>query len=111
MTKKKLFCVAALVALTTQAAVGQELPSDKSDTGPCSCVRNICNNACMRTPNPEVLAALRKRFPNLQSEDDVLVFDDGRQRYEVAFYTPKSHMACRFTLKPVRFTKCRVVHG
>jgi hypothetical protein len=64
----------------------------------------------MRAPDPEVVAALRKRFSELQQDQDIIVFDEGRQRYQVAFHTPKWHMACRLTLTPVKLTNCRTVH-
>jgi hypothetical protein len=71
-------------------------------------VDNTCNNSCIRKPNPEVVAALRKRFGDI---DDVMVLYDGQQGWDVVFYTTKWHMACSLTSKPVRITKCRIVHA
>lgn len=81
----------------------------------CSCVRvgkneTICNNACMQPATPDVIAALRKRYPDLQV-NDINVFDDGKHIYEVAFYLPSAHMSCRLKFNPIRFSNCRVVHG
>ena len=45
--------------------MAQDLPAFKSDSETCACVNGVCNNACIRKANPEVLAALRKRFPDL----------------------------------------------
>jgi hypothetical protein len=108
---RKYFLAAAIALALLGQAEAQDLPLDKSDTGTCSCVRNVCNNACSRLPNPEVVAALRKQFPDLQNEEEIIVFDNGQQRYDVAFYTARSHRQCRLTLKPVKLTNCRVVHG
>ena len=60
---------------------------------------------------PDVIAALRNRYPDLQS-DDVTVFDDGNHHYDVAFYTRTGwHISCRLTLNPIRISNCRVVHA
>jgi hypothetical protein len=63
---------------------------------------------------PGVIAALRKRFRDLQ-DDDIGVFYDGQQGFDVAFWTSNAkstwHRACRLTLKPVKITNCRIVHG
>lgn len=69
------------------------------------------SHACMNPANSEVVAALRKQFPDLQHEEDIVVFDNGQQRYDVAFYTTKWHWECRLTLKPVKLTKCHTIHG
>jgi hypothetical protein len=69
----------------------------------------------MRKPNPEVLAALRKRFPQMTDDKDVVVFDDDHQCYNrpcytVAFSTPQSNMACTLTLNPAKLKDCRTRH-
>jgi hypothetical protein len=72
-----------------------------------------CNIACMQPASPEIVAALRKRYPALE-ESDILVFDtfiDGNHTYDVAFYTSKWHMSCRLRLNPIKFSNCRIVHG
>jgi hypothetical protein len=114
-----LLCTAIILALTASANA-QELPFNKDDTESCNCVQTEwgtqrCNMACMRQPNPEVVAALRKRYSDLQDEDKIVVFDDGKhngkQRYTVRFDTWNWHMACRLTLNPVRLSRCRIVHA
>jgi hypothetical protein len=104
-----LLTAATLIALAAPA-MAQDVPAFKSDSETCACVQNSCNNACIRKPNPEVIAALRKRFRDLQ-EDDLMVLYDGQGGWDVAFWTPKGHMACSLTLKPVKLTKCRQVHA
>ena len=104
-----LLTAATLIALAAPA-MAQNSPAFKSDSETCACVENVCNNACIRRPNPEVVAALRKRFRDLQA-DDIGVFYDGAGGWDVAFWTTNAHRACRLTLKPVKLTNCRQVHG
>ena len=93
-------------------AHSQDSPAFKSDSETCACVQNSCNNACIRKPNPEVVAVLRKRFRDLdESDDEIGVLFDGAGGWDVIFYTPNAHMACHLTLKPMRLTNCRQVHG
>jgi hypothetical protein len=107
--KPSLLIAAALIALAVPAAA-QDLPAIASETQACACVQGVCNNACIRKPDPEVVAALRRRFRDLQ-DDDIMVLYDGQGGWDVAFWTPDAHRACRLTLKPVKLTKCRTVHG
>src|SRR5262249_4862643 len=86
-------------------------------TEKCSCVGNICNNACMSPAGPDVVAALRKRFPDLD-ENDITVFDDrqlpsrrGRSPYTVAFSTKNWNMACDLWLNPIRLCHFRTRHA
>jgi hypothetical protein len=120
MSRAALLCCTALALVLGTSAHVQELPFSKDDTESCNCVptewgTRLCNFACMRQPNPEVVAALRKRYSDLQDDDKIVVLDDGKyngkQRYTVKFDTSKWHMACRLTLNPVRLSKCRPVHA
>ena len=104
-----MLTAATLIALAAPA-MAQDLPAFKSDSETCACVHNTCNNACIREPNPEVVAALRKRFRDLQ-EDDLMVLYDGQGGWDVVFWTTDAHRACRVTLKPVKISKCRIVHA
>ena len=95
---KYLFAAIVLV-LTVTAAAAEE----------CSCVRiskeTQCSNAC--TPR-NVIDALKKRYPDMQDDDEVQMFPDG----EVIFYTPKAHMSCRVNLgPPIRISRCRQIHA
>jgi hypothetical protein len=100
--------IAAAVAAFALPAMAQDLPSIASETGACSCVQNSCNNACIRKPNPEVIAALRKRFRGVEN-DELMVLADGQGGWDVA---PKGHFACNVKLKPkVKLSFCRQVHA
>jgi hypothetical protein len=76
----------------------------------CSCVRGQCTPACIQPATPDIVVALRKRYPDLQ-DDDITVFDNGKHQYEVRFDTIKFHIACSLLLKPIRFRNCRPVHA
>ena len=83
----------------------------------CSCVGNVCNNACMSEAGPDVVAALRKRFPDLE-DFEITVFDErqlpprrGGSPYTVAFSTKNWHMACDLWLNPIRLRNCRKRHA
>jgi hypothetical protein len=92
------FCL--LAALAAPAHAEEKAPEK------CSCSRTEpgtiqCNMACMQPASPEIIAALRKLYPDLE-ERDVMVFDDthafndGRRHYSVAFTTSewkKDHAA------------------
>lgn len=100
-----------LLATSAWPARSQDVPAFKSDSETCACVDNTCNNACIRKANPEVIAALRKRFRDLQ-DDDIGVFYDGAGGWDVAFWTTNAHRACRVKTKPVvKLFNCRQVHG
>lgn len=102
---------AALIALA-MPAIAQNVPAFKSDSDICSCTGSVCNNACIRKADPEVIAALRKRFPDLdESTEAIGVLFDGAGGWDVIFWTPNAHRACRVTLKPVKLSNCRQVHG
>jgi hypothetical protein len=106
-----LLTAATLVALAAPA-LSQNLPAFKSDSEACACVQNSCNNACIRKPNPEVIAALRKRFRALKEDDELMVLYDGQGGWDVAFWTPDGHWACSVKLKPkVKLSFCRRVHA
>jgi hypothetical protein len=91
-------------------AHSQQLEAFPSDAKECACVQDNYNNACIRKPNPEVVAALRKRFRDLQ-EDELMVLYDGQGGFDVVFWTTDAHRACHLKLKPVRLTNCRQVHA
>ena len=56
----------------------------------------------------DVIKALKTRFPDLQENSDISFIG----KYEITFYTPKWHMACRYDLVPkIRFSKCRIIDG
>jgi hypothetical protein len=123
MSRAALLCCTALALVLGTGAHAQELPFSKDDTESCNCVQTEwgtkqCTLAgCMRAPNPEVVAALRKRYPDLE-DDGIFVLDEGKhngkQHYIVRFYRSKAAawiMACRLTLNPVRLSKCRPVHA
>jgi hypothetical protein len=64
---------------------------------------------------PDVIAALRKRFRDLQ-DDDLMVLYDGQGGWDVAFWTSNAkdtwHRACHIKLKPVvKLSNCRIVHA
>lgn len=61
--------------------------------------------AQMSKATPEVIAALRERFPDLQR--DKINVREGT----VDFYDAHWHMTCRLTLNPVRLSNCHVVHA
>jgi hypothetical protein len=106
-----LLTAATLIALALAApAMAQDLPAIPSETQACTCVENSCNNACIRKPNPEVVAALRKRFRDLD-ESDIMVLYDGQGGFDVVFWTTDAHRACHLKLKPLKITKCRQVHA
>jgi hypothetical protein len=101
-----LTLVSVLLATTANA-------DDPLESKQCTCTRfegNIrCNFACMSTPGPEIIAALRKRFPNFESAESV--FDELNGGYQVTFYTKDgSHMSCKLTL-PAKLGKCRIIHA
>jgi hypothetical protein len=66
---------------------------------------NASSTAQTSEATPEVIAALRERFPNVQG-DKVNVRGD-----VVDFYTGHWHMTCSLTLNPVKLSKCHVVHA
>jgi hypothetical protein len=101
--------VAGLVVLVVSSSIAAPLEPDE-----CSCVRvgkqTQCNNACVQPAKPDVIAALRKRYPDLQ-DGDINVIDDSKHHYEIIFYTARWHMSCRLLLNPVRFKNCRPIHA
>jgi hypothetical protein len=103
-----------LLALGLGMSVVLSVAAQQAEPEKCSCVRvgkeTQCNNACMQLAKPDVIAALRKRYPDLQN-DDINVFDDGSHQYEVVFYTTKWHMSCRLMLNPIRFRNCHPIHA
>ncbi len=68
------------------------------------------SNACFQPARPDVVNALRKRYPNLQG-DDGEVIQDCDHNHEVIFYLPQSHMSCRLELDPIRFGHCHPIHA
>jgi hypothetical protein len=114
LERMKPLIVLALAAalLASSAYAGDETHPEK-----CPCVDTLCNNACMSPAGPDVIAALRKRFPDLQ-DGEIIVFDlrqlPARHRaspYDVSFYTTKWHMSCKLKLNPIRLGSCGIVHG
>jgi hypothetical protein len=100
-----------ILMLLAAPAMAQDVPAFSSDSETCTCVQNSCNNACIRQPNPEVVAALRKRFRDVE-DDELMVLADGQGGWDVAFWTPKGHFACSVKLKPkVKLSFCRQVHA
>jgi len=66
---------------------------------------------CAGPASPDVVAALKKRYP---SADEIWAFEsleDGKYRYGVAFVTTKCNMYCRLTLNPIKFSNCRIRHA
>src|SRR5262249_11472243 len=99
--KKLLLTGVAVLLLATGVAPAQA--SEK-----CSCVGNICNTACISPAGSDVVAALRKRFPDLE-DFDIAVFDErqlpprrGGAPLTVAFATKNWNMACDLWLNPIR---------
>jgi hypothetical protein len=66
---KKLLLAAAALLMATGAAHAEISPEK------CLCEGRRCNLACISEPTRELVAALRKQFPNLD-EKDIQVFDD-----------------------------------
>jgi hypothetical protein len=66
-------------------------------------------------PDPEVLAALLKKFPAMRGmtpEQRDISVGVGVEINEVIFFTPDAHMSCVFKpRKPVKITNCVTVHG
>jgi hypothetical protein len=108
---RHVLAVGAMAMASSVATAGDDANPEK-----CSCVGNRCNNACMSPAGPDVIAALRKRFPDLQ-DGEITVFDDrqlprrGGSPYQVTFYTTKWHMACGLRLNPIRLSGCRIIHA
>ena len=106
---RNILIIVGLVFLMASSVAALQAEPEK-----CSCVRvgkeTQCNNACMQPATPDVVAALRKRYRDLQ-DNDINVFDDGNHHYEIAFYTTQWHMSCRLVLNPIRFSNCHIVHG
>jgi hypothetical protein len=112
MKKLLLASVAALFLATGTAHAQAE------DTNPekCSCAGNRCNFACISEAPPEVVAALRKGFPDLVEELPAQIFDDRqlprhRAPYTVAFDTKNWHRTCDLWLKPIKLGKCWIRHA
>ena len=64
---------------------------------------------CERKANPEVIAALRKRFRDLREDEDLTVLDMGRHGYRYAvMFSTKRRMSCHLTL-PAKLSNCRTV--
>jgi hypothetical protein len=68
-----------------------------------------CNLACIVQADPDVVAAVRKLYPDLQG-DEVQMFIDSYP-HRIAFFTSQGHMSCRLTLKPIKISRCRIVHA
>jgi hypothetical protein len=111
--QKLLLVGVAALFLATGTAHTEETSPEK-----CLCEGRRCNFACISEPTPELVAALRKRFPNLRDEkDNIQVFDDrqvagGPSPYQVTFFLNDwTHMACRLWLNPIRLKNCRMIHA
>jgi len=109
MKKLLLTGVAALLLATATAH------AEKTSPEKCLCEGRKCNFACISEPAPELVAALRKRFPNLDEKDNIQVFDDrlvGGPGHQVTFFlNDGAHMSCRLRLNPIRLNACRVIHA
>jgi hypothetical protein len=57
---------------------------------------------------PEVLAALKKRFPQI---DELEGYACDKRGCSVSVYTPDLIWVCDFTIKPVKLRRCRTRHG
>jgi hypothetical protein len=73
-------------------------------------VENITPELKDQLVKTDIVAALRKHYPDLQ-DDEVDIFDNGNHQYVVAFYTTKWHMSCRLMLNPIRFKNFHPVHA
>jgi hypothetical protein len=105
---KHLLTTAALVIALAAPAMAQTAPAT-TDTGPCVCTKTECTNACIRKADPEVIAALRKRFRDLD-ESEIGVLYDGEGGWDVIFWTSDAHRQCRLTPKR-KLIKCRIIHA
>jgi hypothetical protein len=113
MTRIFIAGIAALL-LATGTAHAEETSPEK-----CLCEGRRCNFACISEPTPELVAALRKRFPNLDEKDNIQVFDDrqvvgGPSPYQVTFFLNDkygTHMSCRLWFNPIRLSACRIIHA
>jgi hypothetical protein len=113
MIARALIAGIAALLMATSAARAQDAKVDPLESKQCTCTRfegNIrCNFACMSTPGPEIIAALRKRFSDFESAESV--FDELNGGYQVTFYTKDGfHRACMFT-PPAKLGKCRIIHA
>ena len=111
--KKLLLAGVAALLLATGVVQAEEISPEK-----CLCEGRRCNLACISEPTPELVASLRKRFPDLD-EKDIQVFDDRQlagwpSPYHVAFFLNDkywTHMSCRLWLNPIRLSNCRMIHA
>ena len=90
---KHLLTTAAILAALAAPAIAQDFPQ----------------------PDPEILAALLKKFPAMRGmtpEQRDISVGVGVEINEVIFFTPDAHMSCVFKpRKPVKITNCVTVHG
>jgi hypothetical protein len=109
--KKFFLAGVAALFLATGTVHAEETSPEK-----CLCEGRRCNFACISEPTPELVAALRKRFPNLDEKDNIQVFDDrqvagGPSPYQVTFFlNDGTHMSCRLWLNSIRLSACRIIH-
>jgi hypothetical protein len=107
MSRVALICALAVTLLATSAHAG-----DIFEPGMQGCSQSEAPRGCAGPANPNVIAALKKRYPDA---DEVWAFEEvdknGKYRYGVAFDTAKWHMACRLTLNPIKFSNCRIRHA
>jgi hypothetical protein len=66
---------------------------------------------CSGPANPEIVAALKKRYPSADEIWAIESLENGKYRYSVAFVTTKSNMQCRLTLNPIKFSNCGRRHA
>jgi hypothetical protein len=111
-----LLCAATILALTASANAQRE----SGHTRPASFgdIIQSCrpDQGCAWSANPKIIAALKKRYPSADdTADGIWVidhFENSKHRfYEVAFTTTHWNMVCRFTINPIKFSKCRTRHA
>jgi hypothetical protein len=108
--KRIIIAAASLVLLASCA----ELPPEKCEHFRVD-GRTQHTFGCIQKAGPDIVAAVRKRYPDL--EGDIQLFDDGddrgADRYHLAFFIEDgSHISCRVKrLKPIKLGRCGMVHA
>jgi hypothetical protein len=110
-----LLCTALALVLGTGAAQAKRLPeecADCIDRDPDGTCLRVWAHGCTGEANPFIIAALKKRYPDA---DEIWVSDDSPKQdgriFVVSFMAASGNMACRMTLRPIRFSKCRRRHA
>jgi hypothetical protein len=92
------------LALATPAMAEEKCSCSRTEAGTIQ-----CNLACIVQADSDVVAAVRKLYPDLQG-DEVQIFTDSYP-HRIAFFTSQWHMSCRLTLKPIKISRCRIIHA